>query len=226
MAERLQAGWRISIMRWPRPSPSRAGCCSRCWPRFPPRHLSAAAARNWRSLLRPRQRLDRRHPVVQLNVRVHAQRQPDVAMPSQCLRHLGRCVRPLQIGDEGGQVALCTHGYCRDQQRAFARLFNAEPQASAWLNSEPTSPTCRGLRLGVQRANAAVDLRRFRKGTKRTAAYGAPAQNRPCAAAGDHPNRQTATCTRDEEMPHGMDVGETARSLAVRRWSRWRLGRG
>ena len=49
-------------------------------------------------------RLDCRRLVVQAYVCVNAQREPHVAVPSKCLGHLGRHVRPLEARDE--QVAV------------------------------------------------------------------------------------------------------------------------
>ena len=49
---------------------------------------------------RPRQRPDRRRPIMQFDVRVNAHRQPDIAMPSQDLGHFRPNPRPFETGDE------------------------------------------------------------------------------------------------------------------------------
>ena len=49
---------------------------------------------------RPRQCLNRRRLIVQLNVRIDIHRQPNVTVPGQRLRHLGPNARSLQVGNE------------------------------------------------------------------------------------------------------------------------------
>ena len=55
------------------------------------------------------QRANRRHLVMELDVGVDAQRQPNAAVPGRRLGHLGRNVGTLQAGDErmAGAVEIC-----------------------------------------------------------------------------------------------------------------------